>query len=233
MQPATEKRESGESVLKVVISHPMRTWADALEMLLSPRWDIDVVTAHTKASWVRHAVVTQQADILLAHAEPPVEGLQEQLHDLFGQNPHLGVVLISDSRDQGLLNGAIRAGVRGWVEPTSSLDHLVRVLHGVARGETWFPPALITPVLDSLLGDGEPRDAGGSALAALSERELEILACLVQGLTRREIAERLTLSPHTVRTHINNLLHKLEVHSVLAAVSIARQSGIREWGPQG
>lgn len=229
MPPAGEARESHESVLKVVIGHPMRTWADALERLLSPRWDIEVVTAHTKPSWVRNAVITHQADILLTYAEAPAGDLEERLRELLEHAPGLGIVVISDSRDRVLLRTAIRAGVRGWVEPTSSLDHLVRVLHGVARGETWYPPALMTPVLDSLLGDDEARDRKSSALAPLSERELEILACLAQGLTRREIAERLTLSPHTVRTHINNLLHKLNVHSVLAAVSIARQSGIREW----
>jgi DNA-binding NarL/FixJ family response regulator len=227
--PVGEARERVEAVLKVVIGHPMRTWADALERLLSPRWDIEVVTAHTKPSWVRNAVITHQADVLLTHAEPPAGDLEERLRDLFAHAPGLSVVVISDSRDRALLNAAIRAGVRGWVEPTSSLDNLVRVLHGVTRGETWFPPALMTPVLDSLLAGDDQRDRRSSALAPLSERELEILACLAQGLTRREIADQLTLSPHTVRTHINNLLHKLNVHSVLAAVSIARQAGIREW----
>lgn len=231
MSAAGDAPQSREAVLTVVIGHPMRTWADALERLLSPRWDIDVVTAHTKPSWVRNAVITHQADILLTHAEPPHDALEKRLRDFSEHAPRLGVVVLSDSRDRELLNTAIRAGVRGWVEPTCSVDHLVRVLHGVNRGETWYPPALMTPVLDSLLGaEDAARDRNNSPLAPLSERELEILACLTQGLSRREIADQLTLSPHTVRTHINNLLHKLDVHSVLAAVSIARQSGIREWG---
>ncbi|HEU4515256.1 MAG TPA: response regulator transcription factor [Nocardioidaceae bacterium] len=228
MPPVGEARESHD-VLRVVIGHPMRTWADALERLLAPRWDIEVITAHTKPSWVRNAVIAHQADILLTHAEAPAGDIAERLAGLFEHAPGLGVVVISDSRDRALLNTAIRSGVRGWVEPTASLEHLVRVLHGVSRGETWYPPALMTPVLESLLDEDGARDRQSSALAPLSDRELEILACLAQGLTRREIAERLTLSPHTVRTHINNLLHKLNVHSVLAAVSVARQSGIREW----
>jgi DNA-binding NarL/FixJ family response regulator len=207
----------------------MRTWADALERLLAPRWDIEVVTSHSTPSWVKHAVVNQQVDILLTHVSPPANDLPAFLGDLFAQNPRLGVVVLSDSRDRTLLSAAIRSGVRGWVEPSASLEHLVRVLHGVARGETWFPPALMTPVLDVLLDDRESSDQKESALSALSAREIEVLACLVEGATRQEIAERLTLSPHTVRTHINNLLHKLDVHSTLAAVSIARQAGLPEW----
>ena len=229
MQQVPELQPGADTVLKVVISHPMRTWADALERLLSPRWDIEVVTAHTAPSWVHHAVVNQQADILLAHLEPPIGDLETELGDLFAQNPGLGVVVLSDSHDEVLLCSAIRAGVRGWVEPTASLAHLVRVLHGVARGETWFPPALMTSVLDALLDEREAREQDGGALSTLSARELEVLACLVQGLSRQEIATRLSLSPHTVRTHINNLLHKLGVHSTLAAVSIARQSGLPAW----
>jgi DNA-binding NarL/FixJ family response regulator len=226
MQPTPNGSGGGESVLKVAISHPMRTWADALERLLAPRWDIEVVTSHSTPSWVRHAVVNQQVDILLTHASPPANDLREVLADLFAQNPRLGVVVLSDSRDRTLLSAAIRAGVRGWVEPSASLEHLVRVLHGVARGETWFPPALMTPVLDVLLDDRESTDRNESVLSGLSAREIEVLACLVEGATRLEIADRLSLSPHTVRTHINNMLHKLDVHSTLAAVSIARQAGL-------
>ncbi|HET8560601.1 MAG TPA: LuxR C-terminal-related transcriptional regulator, partial [Marmoricola sp.] len=93
-------------------------------------------------------------------------------------------------------------------------------------GETWFPPVLMTRVLDVLLQARERREQAGSVLDTLSRRELEILACLAKGLTRAQIAERYVLSPHTVRTHINNLLHKLDVHSTLAAVSLARRVGL-------
>lgn len=225
-----DRRTGGEPVMKVVIEHPSRTWADALERLLAPRRDIDVVTAHTKASWVRHAVVTHQADILITHATAPRDSFEQRLRDLTDHVRGLGIVVISDSRDPDLLDAAIRSGVRGWVKPTCSVEHLVTVVHGVRRGETWYPPALMTPVLDALLHAEEGRQEQSAVLAPLSERELEILVLLAEGLSRPEIADRLTVSPHTVRTHINNLLRKLEVHSVLAAVSIARQAGVCEPG---
>jgi len=234
MLPTPEGHDGREQQpLRVAISHPMRTWADALERLLAPRLDIEVVTAHSTPSWVRHAVLNQQVDVLLTHVAPPAGDLHASLTELFTHNPRLGVVVLSDSRERVLLSAAIRAGVRGWVEPTASLEHLVQVLHGVYRGETWFPPALMTPVLDVLLDDRETRDQTGSALSSLSARELEVLACLVQGTTRQQIADQLSLSPHTVRTHINNLLHKLDVHSTLAAVSIARQAGLPDWARRG
>lgn len=223
MLPGAETLPARHRVLKVVISHPLRTWTDALEQLLAARWDVEVITAHTEPTWVRHAVLTHQADILITHVSRTERELGTTLEELFAGVPDLGVVAISDAVDAGSLVAAVRAGVRGWVPPTVTAEHLLAVLHGVARGETWLPPALATLVLESLLDDREARGQRNEVLARLSGREQEVLACLVAGLSRREIADRMTLSPHTVRTHINNVLHKLDVHSVLAAVSLVRQ----------
>ncbi len=213
-------------MLRVVIGHPMRTWVDGLESLLSSRDDIEVVLGHTKPAWVHHAAASAPVDVLLTHLAPPVHDLTATIAGLIAQNDRLGVVALTESRDPALLTAAMRAGVRGWVEPTTSPDHLARVLHGVARGETWYPPALLTSVIGSLLEDRASRDRTQSKLSSLSARELEVLGCLARGMSRPEIAGELTLSPHTVRTHINNLLHKLDVHSVLAAVALARQAGL-------
>jgi DNA-binding NarL/FixJ family response regulator len=219
------------SVIHLALSHPMRAWVEALESLLEPRWDVQVVAAHTSPRWVRHTVLNRQADVLLTHVEQPANELKANLDELFTANPRLSVVALSDTEDTALMCAAVRAGVRGWVEPTASVDHLVRVLHGVADGESWFPPRLLTPLLDALLATAETRDQADAVVSSLSAREVEVLRCLAQGLTRLEIAERYFLSPHTVRTHINNLLRKLDVHSTLAAVSIARQVGLSDGVP--
>jgi len=105
---------------------------------------------------------------------------------------------------------------------------LVRVLVGVARGEGWIPPDLLGPVLDHLVDVGRTRQHTSDAFASLTTREIDVLRALTQGLSRQEIAEKYTLSPHTVRTHINHVLHKLDVHSTLAAVSLARRVGLDE-----
>src|SRR5687768_6477240 len=196
MRSAPEQLCGGDGALRVVIGHPLRTWIDGLESLLAPRRDIEVVLAHTKPGWVRNAVVSKQVDILLSHVEPPGHDLKATLAELFAQNSRLGVVALTDSRDPALLRAAMSAGARGWVEPTSNLDHLVRVLHGVARGETWYPPALLTPVVDCLLAERESRERTQSEVSTLSSRELEILVCLARGMSRPEIADEFIISPH-------------------------------------
>lgn len=224
MQAATKQQSDSEPV-RVAIMHPVGVWVDGLESLLRPRSQVDVTSAHTDPAWVRHAVAAQRADVLLLSIEPPGELLDSLVPDLLNADPHLGVIALSESENAELLVAAVRAGVRGWVRPTATVEHLVEVLRGVHEGETWFPPALLTRLLDELLSEPEV-DEGAAILSILSARETEILQCLVQGMSRRQIADLYVLSPHTVRTHINNLLRKLGVHSTLAAVSIARQAGV-------
>lgn len=221
-----------ETAIRIAINHPMRAWVDALQRVLEPRTDVEVLTGHTDLRWARHAVATGQADLLLTYVESPAGPLFTVLAELLGVAPELRIVAISDSEDPELLATALRNGVRGWVEPNASVNHLVRVMQGVARGETWVPPRLLGPALDALIDGTNGRQQASGLIANLSPREVEMLQCLAMGMSRQEIAERYTLSPHTVRTHINNVLHKLDVHSTLAAVSIARRMGLTEGLPQ-
>lgn len=232
MTPGTERPAQGVGLLRVALHHPMRIWVDSMESLLRDRWDVELVAAHTGVQWVTHAGMTGRADILVLHMSNPDHILADTLSDLRRANPRLKVVGLSESTDPHLVVSAVRAGVRGWIEPTVSLDRLVATLHGVARGETWIPPMLLTSVLDTLLTAQETREELDTALSALSAREVDILCCLAYGMSRQEIADRYVLSTHTVRTHITNLLRKLGVHSTLAAVSVARQVGLPEQRPQ-
>ena len=94
----------------------------------------------------------------------------------------------------------------------------------MADGDTWLSPAHLTLLVNGLLASVPTGQDQDDRLLGLSEREREILDCLAQGLRRQEIADRLFISPNTVRTHINHLIKKLKVHSALAAVSIAKGS---------
>jgi DNA-binding NarL/FixJ family response regulator len=222
---------SSSAPVRVALVHPMRSWVDALEVLLAPREEVHVVAGHTDLAWGRHAVVHGPANVLLMYVGTSGQGLGAVLRDLFAEKSDLAVVALSDSRDPAVLASAVRAGVRGWVEPTVSLDQLVRVLVGVSAGETRLPPDLMSSVLDNLVEIGETRERTADVFSSLTARELDVLRCLTEGLSRQEIAQKYFLSPHTVRTHINHVLHKLNVHSTLSAVSLARRVGLSTDAP--
>ncbi|GJF32831.1 hypothetical protein KNE206_55310 [Kitasatospora sp. NE20-6] len=135
-------------------------------------------------------------------------------------------MVLAGSDDPRRAVRALQAGAVGWVAKESSLARLLTVVRGVLRDETHLSPALLTGVVRELTSARRDRTESERLVGTLTPREEEVLRCMVAGLGRQAVAERLYLSPHTVRTHMQNVLGKLGVHSTLAAVAVARRAGI-------
>ncbi|GAU68635.1 putative two-component response regulator [Streptomyces sp. NBRC 110611] len=145
---------------------------------------------------------------------------------LRSSHPYLRTVVLADRDDPRRAAAALQAGASGWVAKDCSLSRLLAVIRGVLRDETHLPPALLTGVLRELTAARKHRSESERLVESLTPREREVLRCMVAGLGRKAVAERLFLSPHTVRTHMQNVLGKLGVHSTLAAVALARRAGV-------
>jgi DNA-binding NarL/FixJ family response regulator len=199
-----------------------RVFADALAIRLDTEPDVDVVAAlHTNMPPAH--LGPGMVDVLLLDGDLPGDaafGLCEKMSNR-RQAPH--VIVLSHSADPRRIVRAIRVGAIGWVGKGESLDRLIYVIRGVARNETWLPPGQTGQVLRLLLHgpDREPED-GTELLAALTDREREVLICLAEGIRRCDVAQHLNMSPNTVRTHLQNLMAKLGVHSAIEAVALTR-----------
>ncbi|WP_380285698.1 LuxR C-terminal-related transcriptional regulator [Kitasatospora purpeofusca] len=141
-------------------------------------------------------------------------------------HPGLRAIVLATVDDPQRAARALHAGATGWVAKESSLARLLAVIRGVLRDETHLPPALLTGVIRELTTARRDRTESERLVDTLTPREKQILRCMVAGLGRQAVAERLYLSPHTVRTHMQNVLGKLGVHSTLAAVAVARRAGV-------
>ena len=170
-------------------------------------------------------VLGQLGPIAHSAAEAPTDGiaLVERMH---AAHPATRTVVIADRDDPRRAARALQSGASGWVAKDSSLSRLMAVIRGVLRDETHLPPALLTGVLRELTAARRHRTESERLVESLTPREREVLRCMVAGLGRKAVAERLYLSPHTVRTHMQNVLGKLGVHSTLAAVALARRAGV-------
>jgi len=211
--------------IRIALLHPQGAWVEALESLLTQRSDVDLAIAHMRPDWVR-GTLGGGVDVLILGLWDADGFRPADIADLRRRHPGLEVVVVSEASEPELFVATFRAGARAWLHPSESVEGLVRAIEGVSRGETRMPPAMLTVLLESLLAGEETKESAQSSLSVLSTRELEILTCLAQGMTRAQIVERFTLSPHTVRTHIGHVLTKLEVHNTLSAVSIARKAGL-------
>jgi len=204
--------------IRVGLVHPLRTWLQALLGVLSPLVDIEVVVSHAEPHWVRHAVARGEVDVVVMRLEDGAGA--EEVHEMRQARAEVGVVVIGQGHDSALIAEVVRAGARGYLAEECTLDELHRAIRLVADGDTWLSPAHLSLLIEGLLSTKSVGDPGDDRLASLSAREREILDCLAKGMRRNEIADRLYISPNTVRTHINHLIKKLNVHSALAAVSI-------------
>ncbi|MEV6977811.1 response regulator transcription factor [Kitasatospora sp. NPDC093806] len=161
-----------------------------------------------------------------ATAAAPVPDGITLLARLRRHHPGLRAIVLATADDPHRAARALHAGATGWVAKESSLARLLAVIRGVLRDETHLPPALLTGVIRELTTARRDRTESERLVDTLTPREKQILRCMVAGLGRQAVAERLYLSPHTVRTHMQNVLGKLGVHSTLAAVAVARRAGV-------
>lgn len=122
---------------------------------------------------------------------------------------------------------ALRAGARGVVVRREPVPDLIGAIMAVAAGETRVPAELLADVINELARS--PDGSEWRQVQTLTPREGDILALVGQGLTRRQIAEVLVLSEHTVRSHMQHVMAKLRVHSQLEAAAVARRAVAEGW----
>jgi DNA-binding NarL/FixJ family response regulator len=144
--------------------------------------------------------------------------------EILSMVPDATVVALTGLEDPSLAREAARIGLKGYLSKDVSLDQFRASLRRILRGGS---VRLIPGVRGMRAGaDGGPRSTARMLASHLTQRELEVLTLLVEGLSGGEIARELSISKNTVRTHIQSILTKLQVHSRLEAVAFATRNGI-------
>jgi DNA-binding NarL/FixJ family response regulator len=217
-----EVTTSAPPKIRVLIVDQQRIFHDALAVRLRAEQDV-VVTAEARSTGsARRLLAGRSADVILLDAELPDDSGVAFSAEMTRRPHSPRVVMLSATSEAQRIITAVRAGAVAWVRKDESVDHLLRVIRGAVRGETWLPPMELGQVLHLLMEDQEDRRGLDELLGALTPRELDVLFHLVQGAGRKEVAERLKLSANTVRTHLQSLMTKLGVHSTLEVVALTR-----------
>jgi two-component system nitrate/nitrite response regulator NarL len=167
-----------------------------------------------------------QPDVVLLDLSMPGMGGLDALPRLRNEAPDCEVVVLTASGDEDNLLAAIRGGAAGYLLKTEPPERLVDFLHGAASGEAALSGIVARRLLDQVR-NGKQAEGGvpDSIALRLSARELEVLLLLDEHLGTDQIAKRLFISEHTVRSHVKSLLRKLNVSSrreALEALAAAR-----------
>jgi len=212
--------------ISVLVVDEERIFADVVAAQLEAEDDIEVIAAVDPGTHGEFLRAGRHADVVLLDADLADDAAITLCQEL----TRLGsrVVMLSDTSGPERIVACLRAGASGWVRKDESFNYLLTVVRGTMRGETWLPPAETGMVLRLLMRAQEQQQEDDTLLAALTPREREVLACLADGDGRRDVAERLYLSANTVRTHLQNLMAKLGVHSTLEAVALTRRAQLEK-----
>jgi two-component system NarL family response regulator len=216
--------------IRVLIVDDHALFAQALAARLGREPDLVVLPL---AGDIRHALAladTERPTVVLLDMTLGRESGLDVLDRLRDRHPGVRVVMLSAVSGVGPIVQAIRHGAVGWVPKTEGAELVTRVIRSSARRGGWVPPDLLGEVLRRLVSEPAEPVRGNQLLAELTPREREVLQCMVDGLSRAEIAARLGLSANTVRTHTQNLLAKLDMHSALEAITLAMRIGMRPSG---
>jgi DNA-binding NarL/FixJ family response regulator len=208
----------------IVDDHPLTR--DALASLLEQHGFSVVGQAPDGESAIEQAGTLTPDIILLDLSMPGLDGLAA-LPRLRAAAPDCEVVVLTASGTEDNLLAAIRGGAAGYLLKSEPPERIVEFLHGVEQGEAALSGAVARRLLDQVR-DGGGRQTGvpDSIAEALSAREVEVLLLLDEHLGTDEIAKRLFISEHTVRSHVKSLMHKLGVSSRRDALeALARARG--------
>ncbi|HTF12973.1 MAG TPA: response regulator transcription factor [Asanoa sp.] len=212
--------------ISVLVVDDHVVFADALQSRLSREPDLAPVLVAYEPEQARAAAATTRPavavlDLDLADGDTGIHVAAS----LRVVSPRTRCIILTGMESKVDVVAGLRVGVRAWLPKTVDVAHLVRVIRGVDAGEAWLSPDTLGHVLDHLIT--RPHGAEHDPIDLLTPRESEVLQAVLDGLSRTEIAEQLHLSVNTVRTHIQNLLRKLNAHSTLELVAAARQLGRR------
>lgn len=159
--------------------------------------------------------------VILDLVLPGVSGMS-LLTDLMAIRPQLRVLIFTGNLNAASMRGALIGGVLGVVEKMSSLDTFRAALQSVSMGQTYFGPQA-GELIKGLVTRG---NSPGAGVAELTKREKTVLCHVAQGLSSKEIADKLGVSVHTVINHRSNLMKKTGLRRVAQLSLFAMQSGL-------
>ena len=214
--------------VRIVLAEGQSLFRDAVRSVLESQPDLQVVAvAGDGMTAVAEAERTAPHLVLLDVNLPNRDGIGAT-RLVKDRLPGCRVLVLAHGEDDGVLLRAVEAGADGYLTKTSPLSDLIDAVRAVHRGETVIPRRMLGPLLSRLLTRGREQEDALRVVSQLTRREREVLGLLAKGGNNDRIAQALVISPQTARTHVQNVLTKLGVHSRLEAAAFVVRSGIED-----
>jgi NarL family two-component system response regulator LiaR len=210
--------------IRVLIADDHPIIRDSLRTLISTEPDLELVGEAVDGEEAVRKTDDLKPDVILMDLVMPVKDGLQAISEIKRTHPEVSILVLTSFSDEDKVFPAIRAGALGYILKDSSPQQLLKAIHDVYRGEASLHPSIALQLIREINrpSDLPPVDN------PLSERELEVLKLVAQGLTNQEIATRLVRSEWTVRTHVRNILGKLHLANRTQAALFALREGLAD-----
>ncbi len=209
---------------RILLADDHQILRHGLRVLLEKESGIEVVGEAEDGRRAVDLARTLKPDIVIMDLQMPVLNGIEATRQILAKNPNCRVIFLSMSSDPIVVRQAIQAGARAFVLKDCAYDQLIKAIGAVKKGEQYLSPKIVGVVLTDYM---KQLDGGeGMAPSILTSRETEVLQLLAEGRTSKEIGGILGVSVKTVDTHRQNLMAKLDLHSIAELTKFAIKEGI-------
>jgi|LSQX01.3.fsa_nt_gb NarL family two-component system response regulator LiaR len=224
------KERLGMSVVKIklliVDDHPL--FRRGVRFFLETVPDMEIAGEADSGSAALSLLEQKKVDLVLLDLQMPgLDGI-ETTRQINAVRPGIKILILTSFGDWEKVYGALKAGASGYILKDAEPEQLLAAIRAVAAGGSYLCPQVAADLLQHVENEG--RAGVGEVHEPLSTRETEVLALITRGLSNREIAESLFLSEKTVKTHVANILQKLNVKSRTQAALYAMRKNLINGG---
>ena len=216
-------------VLRVLIVDDHALFRRGLQMVLQQEEDIEVVGEAADGAEAIEQAVELMPDVVLMDVRMPKRSGIEATQQIRDSLPHAKILMLTISDEEQDLYEAIKAGASGYLLKEISIEEVADAIRSVWAGQSRISPSMASKLLSEFAAMSKRADERQQVPAPrLTEREMEVLRLVAQGLNNRDIAAQLFISENTVKNHIRNILEKLHLHSRMEAVVYAVREKLLE-----
>ena len=211
--------------IRIVLADDHKLMRSGLRVLLEQQPDFAVVGEASDGRDAVALVASHRPDVLVMDIGMPSLNGIEAAAQITQSHPEAAIVMLSMHSDESYVLRALKAGAKGYLLKDSAEADLIRAVHAVADGKSFFSPAVSKVLLDDYVrklqrsGTEDPYDL-------LTPREREVLQLVAEGKSNKEVAQLLNLSVYTIETHRSNIMEKLNLHGVPELILYAVRKGI-------
>jgi NarL family two-component system response regulator LiaR len=210
--------------IRVLIADDHAVVRRGLRTLISSEPGMELVDEAVDGAEAVQKAQALKPDVILLDLMMPRKNGLEAIIEIKQESPEARILVLTSFAEDEKVFAAIKAGALGYLLKDSSPEELLDAIRDIYRGESSLPPTIARKLIREL---NRPSDLP-PAKEALTDREVDILRLVAQGLTNQEIADKVMISEWTVRTHVRNILSKLHLANRTQAALYALREGLAD-----